>query len=188
MLETTSSPVIFDHTVLNSFAFARGFDVIRRLYSGRAFICKAAWKEMQRKIGSSQRYQHLLEQARLEAIYRAVTEGCLQVVSDEVNPGDEITELQLAHEYSQSLCPRQAESMAIAHTRGWVFASDHPPVRNFARVRKIRLTGTLGILVKAAKRRILSVSEADSIHARIINHGYRSPLSPINGVSSFLNR
>jgi predicted nucleic acid-binding protein len=72
--------------------------------------------------------------------------------------------------------------------RGWVFASDHPPVRNFARVRKIRLTGTLGILVKAAKASILSVSEADSIHARIINHGYRSPLSPINGVSSFLNR
>lgn len=187
MLETAPSPIIFDQTVLNSFAFVQAFDIIRRLYSGKAFICNAACKETQQRIDSSQRYQPLLERLRLEAIHRALAEGWLQVVSDEVNPSDEITELQLAYEYSQSFCVRQAESMAIAHTRNWVFASDHPLIRNFARARKIRLTGTLGILVKAARVSILSASEADSIHACMVSQGYRSPLSPVNGVSSFLN-
>lgn len=77
--------------------------------------------------------------------------------------------------------------MESAHTCNWVFAFDRPPARNFARTRKIRLTGTLGILVKVAKASILSASEADFIHAGMINQGYRSPLLPIKGVSSFLS-
>ena len=77
--------------------------------------------------------------------------------------------------------------MESAHTCNWVFAFDRPPARNFARTRKIRLTGTLGILVKVAKATILSASEADFIQAGMINQGYRSLLLPIKGVSSFLN-
>ena len=76
----------------------------------------------------------------------------------------------------------------IARTRNWVFASDDGSARRFATERGIRLTGTLGILIKAVKSEILSLSAADAIHARMIDEGYRSPLPYENGISSFINR
>ncbi|MEQ8462402.1 hypothetical protein [Coleofasciculus sp. E1-EBD-02] len=112
----------------------------------------------------------------------------MQIPRSEVNPGDDIGELQLALEYGQRFGAGEAEAMAIARTRGWVFASDDGAARRFAKEHSIRLTGTLGILVKATSVGILSLSDADGIHARMIDEGYRSPLPYENGISSFLNR
>jgi predicted nucleic acid-binding protein len=76
--------------------------------------------------------------------------------------------------------------MAIAQARHWILASDHPRIRNFARAKKIRLTGTLGILVKAFKTNILSLSEVISIHTHLVNQGYRSPYRQPDDFLSFL--
>lgn len=40
-------PIIFDNTVLSNFALAQSFEVLQRLYEGRAFICKAVLQEIQ---------------------------------------------------------------------------------------------------------------------------------------------
>ncbi len=60
----------------------------------------------------------------------------------------EAVELRLTWEYSQRFGAGESEAMAIAHNRSWVFASDDGAARNFAKERGIRLTGTLGILIK----------------------------------------
>jgi predicted nucleic acid-binding protein len=78
--------------------------------------------------------------------------------------------------------------MAIAFCRGWIFASDDGATRRFAQNQGIRLTGTLGILIKATTIGLLDRSEADTIHAQMVDEGYRSPLAYDGGISSFLNR
>lgn len=186
--EPDRSPIIFDNTVLSNFALVQAFDVLRRLYEGRAFICRAVLQEIQAGIDSGWKYPWLRGRTRLQAINQALDDGWLQVPSSEVNPGDDIVELRLALEYGQRFGAGEAEAMAIARTRDWVFASDDGAARRFAQERSIRLTGTLGILVKATSIEILSLSDADAIHARMIDEGYRSPLSYENGISSFPNR
>jgi len=46
----------------------------------------------------------------------------------------------------------------------------------------------LGILIKAVKNKILCLSLADAIHAKMMDEGYRSPLSYENGISTYLNQ
>ncbi|MEQ8462403.1 hypothetical protein [Coleofasciculus sp. E1-EBD-02] len=41
MPEPEASPIIFDNTVLSNFALVQAFDILRQLYEGRAFICRA---------------------------------------------------------------------------------------------------------------------------------------------------
>jgi predicted nucleic acid-binding protein len=188
MPEPEASPIIFDNTVLSNFALVQAFDILRQLYEVRAFICRAVLQEIQAGIDSGWKYPWLRGRTRLQVVNQALDEGWLQIPRSEVNPGDDIGELQLALEYGQRFGAGEAEAMAIARTRGWVFASDDGAARRFAKEHSIRLTGTLGILVKATSVGILSLSDADGIHARMIDEGYRSPLPYENGISSFLNR
>lgn len=105
-----------------------------------------------------------------------------------MNPGDEVLELRLALEYGERFGAGEAEAMAIARNRNWVLATDDGGARRFAQKRDIRLTGSLGILIKATQQDILRLTEADALHARMIYEGYRSPLPYENGISSYLNR
>lgn len=186
-LEAEPSLVIFDNTVLSNFALVQAFDVLRRLYAGRAFICRAVQREIQAGIESGWKYPWLRSRTRLQAINQALEHGWLQFPDEEVNPDEEVVELRLALEYGQRFGAGEAEAMAIARTRNWVFASDDGSARRFAKEQGIRVTGTLGVLVKAVSVERLSVFNADAIHAHMIDEGYRSPLPYENGISSFLN-
>ena len=188
MPEPESSSIIFDNTVLSNFALVQSFDVLRRLYEGRAFICRAVLQEIQAGIESGWKYPQLRSRTRLQAVNQAIEEGWLQFPNNDVNPDDEILELRLALEYGQRFGVGESEAMAIARTRGWVLATDDGQARRFAQERDIRLTGSLGILIKATEQEIVSLIEADALHARMIDEGYRSPLSYENGISSYLNR
>jgi predicted nucleic acid-binding protein len=185
--ELEASPIIFDNTVLSNFALAQVFDVLQRLYPCRAFIGKAVQREIQAGINSASTSSSLRNRTKLEQINQALDDGWLRSPSDEVNPNDDAVELRLNLEYSQRFGAGESEAMAIARHRNWVFASDDGSARKFAQERDIRLTGTLGILVKAVKSKILCLSIADVIHAQMIDEGYRSPLSYENGISSYLN-
>lgn len=186
--EPELSPIIFDNTVLSNFALVQSFAILRRLYEGRAFICRAVSREIQAGIESGWKYPQLRSRTRLQAVNQAIEEGWLQFPDNGVDPEDEILELRLALEYSQRFGAGEAEAMAIARTRAWVLATDDGGARRFAQEQGIRLTGSLGILVKATRQGIVRLSAADSLHARMIDEGYRSPLPYENGISGYLNR
>ncbi len=182
-----ASPIIFDNTVLSNFALSQVFYVLQRLYTGRAFVGKAVQREIQAGIDSVSTSANLKNRTKLDEINKALEDGWLQTPSDRVNPSDNTVELRLTLEYCQRFGAGESEAMAIARHRNWVFASDDGSARKFAQERDIRLTGTLGILVKAVKSKILCLSIADVIHAQMIDEGYRSPLSYENSISSYLN-
>lgn len=186
--EPNPSPIIFDNTVLSNFALVQQFDILRRLYEGRAFICRAVQKEIESGIQSGWQDPQHRNRTRLEAINLAIKAGWLQFPNDRVDPTEEVIELRLAIEYGQRFGAGEAESMAIARTRNWVFASDDMRARRFAEERGIRVTGTLGILIKTTQKGILKLSQADSLHACMIDEGYRSPLSYEKGISTFLQQ
>lgn len=185
--QSEASPIIFDNTVLSNFALTRVFYVLQRLYTGRAFVPKAVQREIQAGINSASTSASLNNQTKLEEINQALDEGWLQTPLDGVNPNDDAVELRLTLEYSQRFGAGESEAMAITRNRNWVFASDDGVARNFAKEQNICSTGTLGILMKAVKTKILCLSLADVIHAQMIDEGYRSPLSYKNGISRYLN-
>lgn len=96
--------------------------------------------------------------------------------------------MKRAVEYGQQLGAGEAEAMAIARTRHWLLATDDGQARKIAQAEGIRLTGSLGILIKATQQAMIQLPEADLLHRRMIDEGYRSPLNYENGISLYLNR
>lgn len=186
--KSESLPIIFDNTVLSNFALIQCFDVLQRLYAGRAFIGRSVLQEIQAGIESSWTSPALLSRNRLQAVNQAIEEGWLQIPIQDIDSRDKMLEIKLALEYGEQFGAGEAEAMAIARTRDWILATDDGKARRFSQENGIRLTGSLGILIKATQQEIVSLTEADALHARMIDEGYRSPLGHDRGISKYLNR
>lgn len=183
--ELESFPIIFDNTVLSNFALVQEFGILQTLYSGKAYVSQAVLQEISAGKDSGWQYPWLKSRKRLEAVGIALSVGWLRIPNSLPEIKLEQTEVQLTQEYRQCFGKGEGESMAIALFRGWIFASDDGTARKFAQKQGIRLTGTLGILIKATTAEILSLCEADLIHSRMIDEGYRSPLPYNQGISTF---
>ena len=139
-------------------------------------------------MASGWRYPWLHSRTRLQAVDRALERGWLRLSDSATEPSDEVVEPRLTYEYSQRFGAGESESMAVAYCRGWIFASDCRRARDFAKERNIKVTGSIGILVKAAVEKTISMDLADSLHLRMIDEGYRSPLLYEKGISDFIKR
>lgn len=64
----------------------------------------------------------------------------------------------------------------------FIFAYDDIVARREAKLLNVKLTGTLGILLKAVKRRLINQKEADRILARMIENGFYSPVRSIKEI------
>ena len=186
--EPEASSIIFGNSVLSNLALAQVFEILPQLYTGIAFVTKTIQEEIRAGINSASTYASSQNRTKLWAINQGLDDGWLQTPPDEINPNDNAVELRLTLEYEKKFSAGESETMAIARNRNWVFASDDGVVRKFAKERGIRLTGTLGILVKAVQCKIICSSLADFIHSRMIDKGYRSPLSYKNGISNYQSR
>lgn len=181
-------PLIFDNTVLSNFALVQAFDLLQRLYAGRAFVCSAVFAEVRAGVESGWKYPWLHSRTRLQAVDRALESGWLRLADSETEPSDEVVEPRLTYEYSKRFGACESESMAIAYCRGWIFASDCRRARDFAKERSIKVTGSIGILVKAVTEEAIALDVADALHARMIDEEYRSPLPYEQGISTYLKR
>ena len=94
-----------------------------------------------------------------------------------VEPSDE--EHRLALSLKRQLDPGEAECLAVAQIRRCTFFSDDFAARRLARHRKLRVSGTLGILLALVDEEQLSREEADGLLATMITHGYRSPVNSL---------
>ena len=91
--------------------------------------------------------------------------------------GDE--EKRLFESLAVSLGFGEASAIAVAKMRGYVFACDDRAARREAALLGVRLTGTLGILIKATKKKIINAKLADEILGRMIENGFYAPVSSI---------
>lgn len=155
--------IVFDCCVLSNFCAAESLALIRDLYAGRACITTFVAAENLRGIQRSHR--------GLAAVRVAVGEGWLKEVALSA-----AEETRLFETLSVSLGLGEASSIAVARQRDLVFACDDKAARREAALAGVRLTGTIGILLRAVKERLVSRKEADARLARMIQAGFYAPI------------
>ena len=83
-------------------------------------------------------------------------------------------EKSLYETLSVSLGLGEASSIAVAKSRGFIFASDDRAARRDAKLMDVKLTGMLGILKKALKHKTIVLNEGNLILAKMTKVGFYS--------------
>jgi predicted nucleic acid-binding protein len=96
---------------------------------------------------------------------------------DVLTPDTRVT--SLADDFRSVVDAGEAESLAAALVRGCVFVSDDLAARRLAKHHGVKVSGTLGILIRLVKSEMLSLDEANMLLQTMIAYGYRSPVSSL---------
>lgn len=83
---------------------------------------------------------------------------------------------------SVSLGLGEASSISVAKVRGFLFACDDRTARKEAGLLGIKLTGTLGILMKAVRERVIGFRDGDRILAGMKAGGYYSTIRSLRDI------
>ena len=164
--------IIFDTCVLSNFALAGSLRVIKSLYQDSAFITDFVSQEILKGI--------IKGHAGLAPIREALKDGWLSEIVLETEK-----EKSLFSSLFISLGSGEASSLAVAKSRGFVFACDDKAARKEAELLGVKLTGTLGILIKAVRENIVGVEPADKILKKMISEGFYSPARSIRKIMSY---
>ena len=89
-------------------------------------------------------------------------------------------ELRLFGGIPKQLHGGEASALAIARNRAWVLLTDDHRARRQATEWGITLSGTLGVLIQATRKGVVSVEEANDILKQMIARGYHSPCGDLN--------
>jgi len=163
--------LVFDSCVISNFALSGSISVLKNLYSGTSFITDFVSAEILRGIQTGHR--------ELVSVKAALKDGWLREIVLETE-----AEKTLLETLSVSLGFGEASSIAAAKVRGYMFVSDDKVARREAKLLGIKLTGTIGILVKAVKKRIINTKTADSYLKKMIAQGFYSPVISIKEILS----
>ncbi|KAF0215990.1 MAG: DNA-binding [Geobacteraceae bacterium] len=158
--------IIFDTCVLSNFALSGALPLLKSLYSNSAFVSDMVALENLRGI----RKGH----APLVAVKEALAVGWLREVSCYAPE-----EKRLFETLSVSLGIGEASCIAIARHRDYVFACDDRAARKEAALCGVRLTGTVGILIKAVRVEEVDLRTANSILKKMVGHGFYAPVERV---------
>lgn len=161
--------IIFDCCVLSNFALSDSLHIIKKLYSNSSYVTNFVMAENLRGLLSGHN--------KLSSVSETIKEGWLKEIALKSEK-----EKTLFETLSVSLGFGEACSIAIAKTRGYVFACDDKAARREADLLDVRLTGTIGIIIKAVKKKVISSQEADVILNQMIASGFYSPVSSIKNL------
>lgn len=161
--------IVFDNCVLSNFALSDSLGIIRTLYKNAAFITDFVAAENMK--GIIQGHDGLV------AIRQALLDGWIKELTLKGKP-----EKLLFESLSISLGLGEASCMAVAKTRGLVFACDDRTARKESELLGIKLTGTIGILAKAVRSKVVNSRKADEILKAMMRHGFYSPVASVKAI------
>jgi predicted nucleic acid-binding protein len=153
--------IIFDCCCISNFALSDSLFILKNLYGKSAFITNYVSAEVMR--GIQQGHQDLAK------VQEALSEGWLKEVALRTKKENSLYEA-----LSISFGLGEASSIAVAKTRGLIFASDDRAARREAGLVDVKLTGTLGILRKAIQNRMISLKDGDLVLAKMVEKGFYS--------------
>jgi predicted nucleic acid-binding protein len=158
--------IIFDCCCISNFALADSSFILKNLYSQSAVITNFVSAEILR--GIQQGHKDLLK------VQEALKEGWLKEISLSSKK-----EKSLLETLSVSLGLGEASSIAAAKSRSYIFACDDRAARREAMLLEVKLSGTIGILRKAVKRKIINLNEGNRILTKMVKTGFYSPLKSL---------
>ncbi|MBN1889859.1 MAG: hypothetical protein JW850_17825 [Thermoflexales bacterium] len=162
---------VFDTTLLSNFAAVSQVVLLEQLYKGQACTTLMVVEELERGIYAGYRWLQAVE----EILTPLRPTGWLPILALEA-----AEEKRLYAELAPPLGPGEAACLAVAFVRGLTLGSDDWAARDAAKGRHVRLTGTLGILIRAVREGHWSLDMANSVLAQMIAKRYRSPVDRLN--------
>jgi predicted nucleic acid-binding protein len=161
--------IVFDTTVLSNFSAVGELALLEKLYGKTAASTLMVVAEIEEGLAAG--YEHLrsVRAASLDP------KGWLSVLTLETPRAQ-----ALYIELTSSLGAGEAFCLALAYTRDLILATDDLAARRKAGTLHIRLTGTLGILIRSVRENALTLEQANRILARMISLRYRSPVSRLD--------
>jgi len=151
--------MVIDTTVLSNFLQAGCVELLQRL-PAVVYACPAVLAEIEQGIRLGK-----------------VPSTALEWLSLATPTADEESE---AARLRARLGAGEAESIAVAHGRGWQLATDDRDARRVAAQLQVTLTGTVGILVYCISSRLVSLEQANEFLARMISTGYYAPVNRLD--------
>jgi len=161
--------IIFDCCCLSNFALSDSLFILKNLYSSSAFVTEFVSAEIMRGIQRGHK--------DLAKIQDSLKEGWLKEVVLSTKE-----EKSLYETLSVSLGLGGASSIAVAKARGYFFACDDRTASREAGLLDVKLTGTLGIIKKAIRNRIIRLKEGNLILADMIAKGFYSSVSSLREI------
>jgi predicted nucleic acid-binding protein len=161
--------IIFDCCCLSNFALSDSLFILETLFRESASITNFVSSEILK--GIQQGYKDLVK------VQNAMRKGWLReiVLSSK-------KERSLYEALAVSLGIGEASSIALAKSRGCIFACDDRAARREAGLLGVKLTGPLGILKDAVQTKTITLKEADLILARMIEKGFYSAVNSLKEI------
>ncbi len=161
--------VISNTTVISNFAAVGRLDLLRQLFNA-VYLSTEVYAEIQDGLAEG----HVFYAGIETHIHPLTSEGWLHLIA---LTGE--VELRMFGQLLDTLHRGEASSLAIAVQRGWVFFSDDARARQVGRDLHVPVSGTLGVLLRAVKAQLLSLTEANALLDQMIRAGYRSPYTDL---------
>jgi predicted nucleic acid-binding protein len=151
---------LLDNTVLTNFALVERASLLVRLWPIAASTTAAVRDEFRAGVASGR-------------------------LSGEGWPEIHLTELSEEEEaFSKTLSSRlgagERSCLAVAYHRRALVATDDLRARKTARKLQIRITGTIGVLIRCVERDFLTVDSGNRLLDAMIEAGYRAPVSTLD--------
>ncbi|MCK4389401.1 MAG: hypothetical protein KAV83_04085 [Desulfobacterales bacterium] len=160
---------VLNNTVLSNYSSVVELDIIRKVLN-KVSITSQVLDEVMKAIEVG----HTFQLRTLEIIEKG---SWIEVVS--LSPEMIIPYTQLANKAGRG----EASSIAFcAGVKNRFFLSDDKRARSIATQKKIKVGGSLTILLRAVEGRILDMDEGNRILTDFIKNGYRSPIQNLREV------
>lgn len=158
--------IIFDTNVLSNFSLAGRLDLLKSLYPGSACCAGAVVTEILHGVQCGH--------AGLCAVSDSITQNWPRIEDPATS-----AERQLFALLSISLGAGESACIALAAQRGYILACDDRLARSEAARLWVKLTGTVGILIKAVRVEAIELKEANAILRKMVKAGFYAPVKRI---------
>lgn len=150
---------VLDNTVMSNFSLIHGVEWLVQLGERDFVTVEEAWQELQQGVKKK--------------LLSDVDWGWLQV--------EKLTDIEKKRmlDLMPPLDLGEAACLSLAQHRRYGILTDDRLPRRYARLLRIPLSGTLGLLKLLVDFDHLSMTEADEALARLIVLGYRSPINSL---------
>ena len=156
-------------TVVSNFAAAGRLDLLQQVH-GRLYMPNQVYEEILDGLEEGYEFYTAIE----GQIYPLAETGWIELV-----PMSHDEEFRIFQSLPRRLHHGEAACLAIAQHRNWAFLTDDKLARSFGRSWGIVVSGTLGVLTQAARRRLLTADQVDKLLGDMIARGYRSPFASL---------
>jgi len=163
MSELSNSPTVLDATVLSNFGYIDKIDLLEELPQ----VCTVpnVREELKNGVDSYQYLQNAVDSLETDI---PVTEPSSK-------------EREIRTKLSEQLDPGESEAVAVAEARQGTVVTDDGIARSISRDRKVKVTGSIGILIISIEDGKVSQGTADKWLGKWVNEtGFRAPSSDIS--------